>query len=425
MLRWPVKWAGALALAAVLGTTVGPRLAEARATLIRQARVTCRDVALTYDTEFSSHTPRLIDTLDELGIRTTWFFLGNQVWRYPDLVRRVAARHEIGNHTYTHPEMSKLTTAQMRVEISQAAEAIDAVGRTSSRPLFRPPYGDWNNSLLDVAEAAGYPMVFLWSVDTRDWTGASAETIREHIDSHVFPGAIVLQHGSAPHTPEATRLAVTDLRALGYQFVTLTELMGMDRIWRDFGGDTYTVQPGDTWSFVGGCHNVTGPRLQAYNGGGELQAGARLAIPHTNELTIRVDGERLTFPVYPRIDMAAGRAVAHVRLAEQLGAQVEWDEHKVHIHKGDLAIVITPGERMARVGDAEADMGTPAAWDGERILVPVRFVAEHLGAAVAWDGETWTASITRPVPAAPTTAPAAPPTEAPPAPPEGGAPGSP
>jgi peptidoglycan/xylan/chitin deacetylase (PgdA/CDA1 family) len=391
MSRWH-RLASSAALAATLALTGAP--AAARATLIRQGPASaCRDVALTFDTEFAPTTQALADTLDQLHVRTTWFFLGQQVERYPQLVKQVAAHNEIGNHSFTHPVMTKLTAAQMQAEITRAGDAITRVAGVSPAPLFRPPYGEWNNTLLDVAGDLGYPYVFNWTVDTRDWAGPSAETIHQHILSHVFAGAVVLQHGSAANTVDAVRLTVPDLRARGYQFVTLTELIGLDRSQRDFGGDTYVVQPGDTWAQIGACHNVTGPRLAAYNAANDLTTGKTLQIPHTDELLIDLQGRRPELPVYPRV-LPAGRAVAPVRLAEQLGAVVGWDGTRVHVTKGDKEILIAPGDATALVNGQPADMGAAPVTVSQRVLIPVRFLAEQLGYTVAWQGETRTVSLT-------------------------------
>ncbi|HYG59458.1 MAG TPA: polysaccharide deacetylase family protein [Symbiobacteriaceae bacterium] len=396
MLRVTRCLVAAAALAATMLSWPAP--ASAQSTLIRQAASDCRDVAFTYDSEFSSTTQQLADTLDSLGIRTTWFFLGEQVERYAPLVRQIAARHQIGNHSFTHPTLSNKTPEQIRQELNLTEEALLSATGTSPQPLFRPPYGSWSRTLLEVAEAEGYPYTVLWSVDPRDWDGPSAAEIRQHVNEHAFPGAIVLFHGRPASTVEATRLLVGDLRGRGYQFVTLTELLGTDRHLRDFGGDTYTVQPGDAWPQVAACHNLSAPRLQAYTGLADLTAGAVLTMPYRDEAIITVNGRRLAFPVRPRIDLQAGRALAHVRLAESLGATVEWDGTRVHVTKGELHIEITPGQQTALVGGAPADMLTAARIENDRLLLPVRFLAEQLGAAVAWDSETWTVSVSTPAP---------------------------
>ncbi|MDF2629891.1 MAG: polysaccharide deacetylase [Symbiobacteriaceae bacterium] len=390
------RWRRGIASTLLVSTLVlaGGARSDAAAQLIRRGPATaCRDVALTFDTEFGASTPALVDTLEKLNVKTTWFLLAGEVERNAPLVRRIAARHQIGNHTFGHPAMSTLSETGMRWEIATADKIIEQVAGVSPRPLFRPPYGDWNQTLLNAAESEGYTSAFLWSVDTRDWAGPSAAEIRQHVVQNIHPGAIVLQHGSARHSVEGTRLYVGDLRARGYQFVTLTELMGIDRDQRDFGGDAYVIQYRDTWAQVGACHNVSGPRLAAYNGNPDTPVGYVINIPHKDELVIEIDGQRPELPVYPRV-LPPGWSVAPVRLAEHLGATVEWDGERVHVYKDGLEMVITPGSSEALVNGVAKEMGVAATWAEERVLLPVRFLAEELGYTVTWNGATWVASLT-------------------------------
>lgn len=351
----------------------------------------CRDIALTYDTEFSHVTPALAATLEELNVRATFFLVGNAVGAHSGLVQRLAGRHQIANHTFSHPFMAGLSRSEMRRELVLAEEAIAAVTGRTTRPYWRPPYGNWDDEVLQVAGEHGYHYTLYWSMDTRDWQGPSAEVIRERLVSQASPGGIALMHGSPLGTPEGTRLAVNQLRDMGYQFVTVSEILGHDRHLRDFGGDTYTVQPGDSMAWVADCHNLTEARLEAYAGVDDPPVGTVLPIPHTTEVIIRVDGSRVFLPVYPRI--REGRALAHVRLAERLGAAVGWDGERVTVTKGDTELVITPGTRTALVDGAPTDMGAAALMESARVLVPVRFLAERLGAGVSWEQSTWTVSI--------------------------------
>jgi peptidoglycan/xylan/chitin deacetylase (PgdA/CDA1 family) len=368
--------------------------AAARSSVVYQGKGTCRDIALTYDVEFSNTTADLLNTIDDLGIRTTWFFLGDKVDRYPELVRRVAARHEIGNHTLNHLELPGQSAARIRQELQVAQEKITAISGRSPLPIWRPPYGEYNGTVLDIADEKGYPITVLWSIDTRDWDGPSVETIRRRIVQGAFPGAISLQHGFPPNTVAATRLAVGDLRERGYQFLTVTEILGIDRDLRDFGGDTYVVQAGDSFDRVGRCHNITGLRLAAYNEVDDLAPGDHFRIPHVDELIVRIGGERQEFAVYPRL--RDSHAMVHIRVAERLGAEVDWDGTAAVLSAGPTRIAVVPGQQVAQVNGAPADMGAAAYEEDGRILVPLRFLAEHLGWQVSWDGDTYSVNIARP-----------------------------
>lgn len=379
------KWTGK---ATVSLLTLGALLLQgtpafaARPEMIYSANVSCRQIALTYDTEFAPTTQKLADTLDSLHVRATWFFMAKYMPYYPAVVRQVVAHHEIGNHTWDHPEMPKLAPREMRWQIDRAERQITGMTGVSPKPYFRPPYGAWNNTMLDVVGAAGYTHVIMWSIDTLDWSGKSAQEIDHRIVRNAFPGAIVLMHGLGKHTAEGTQLAVQDLRRKGYEFVTVSELLGKSRHWRDFGGDGYVVQAGDTWNSVGRCLNVTGGRLSAFNGQTTLRAGTSLKVPHRDEVIVRLNGERLEFPQYSRL--RGIHALAHPQLAQRLGATVETRHGQIHIRKGAKHIVIGPGDRIARVDGIPVDMGAYPVSAGGVTLVPARFVAEQLGARVTW-----------------------------------------
>lgn len=390
-----MRHAISLAATLLLCILLFPSMAGARAALVHSGNTGCRDIALTYDVEFGPPTQALANVLEELDVTATWFFTGERVHAYPSLVRQVAGRHQVGNHTHNHPRMTDLGPEGMRGQIDLAEAAITAVAGRSPEPIFRPPYGLYNTALLDVAGEEGYSFVVMWTVDPRDWERPTAEQIRQRIVSAAHPGAIVLQHGFPPTGPEGTRLAVQDLRTRGYQFLTVTEILGIDRHLRNFGGDTYVVQPEDSPETIARCHNVALPRLRAYNEGPPTP-GTLLTVPHPDEVIIRLNGERLTFPVYPRI--IGNRMVSHIRLLEQLGATVHWDGTKVIITDAGHRVEVTPGEQMALVDGQPADMLAPAVVVEDRVLVPVRFLTELMGAQLHWNGDTWTVHITTAAP---------------------------
>lgn len=384
-----MRWIAPLLSASLL---LGGATALAQSRLIFSGDTGCRDIALTYDVEFSSTTQALADTVDSLGIRTTWFFLGDSVDAYPEIVRQVALRHFIANHTLNHLELTRYSRAEIRRQLLQSEANIERVSGYNPSPFWRPPYGAYDSDVLEVAEEAGYDYTMMWSIDTEDWNGPSVQTIRRRIVDNAEPGAIVLQHGFPVNSIEATRLAVGDLREMGYQFVTIPEILDLTRSQRDFGGDTYVIQNGDSFDFIGRCHNVTGPRVQAYNDLDDIPPGIALQIPHVDEIMVRLDGERIPFPVYPRL--AGEKSLVHVRLAERLGADVAWDGARVIITSANgKRIEITPGERMALVNGAPADMGAAAVMVDDRVLAPVRFLAEQLGRRVTWEHDTWTVLV--------------------------------
>jgi peptidoglycan/xylan/chitin deacetylase (PgdA/CDA1 family) len=364
---------------------------QAPATAVYQGEDRCRQIALTFDTEFDPVvTPQLLNVLDANQAKCTFFLVGKEVAQYADLTHRIAATHEIGNHTYHHVSLPAFDRATMEKEISDADAAIAAVAGRSPKPYFRPPFGDYNDTVLAAAGAQGYSYVFLWSV-AADET-ATVESEIQDILRLAFPGGIALFHGWTPNTPPALAEALPELRRRGYQFVTISEIMGVDRTSRDWGGTEIYVQEGDTLEHLGECYNTAPSFLAAYNGlSGAPQPGDVLMTPHRDEVMVRLDGARLTFDTYPRL--LTDRVVAPVRtVAEAMGATVTWAPvtRQVDVVLGSTTLRFTLDSATALVNGAPMQMPVPAQLYGGRTLVPIRFLAENLGAQVDWDGPSRT-----------------------------------
>lgn len=118
----------------------------------------------------------ILDLLDEYNIKTTFFLVDIWTQKYPELVKEIVARgHEIGNHSTSHPQMSKLNETQIAKELNTQADNVLAIAGV--RPvLFRPPYGDYNNRVITTARAQGFVPI-QWSVDSLDWKNRGAQEI--------------------------------------------------------------------------------------------------------------------------------------------------------------------------------------------------------------------------------------------------------
>lgn len=152
--------------------------------------------------------------------------LGSQVKKYPNIAKQVADNgHEIGNHTYNHPNLKKLTTKEMMEEISRTNEIIRLT--TGINPiLFRPPYGNYTNEVLKYAKTNGYSTI-LWSVDSLDWKSRNASAINRMVTQHTTNGSIVLMHDIHAATADALPQLIQTLQTEGYQFVTVSELLSI------------------------------------------------------------------------------------------------------------------------------------------------------------------------------------------------------
>jgi peptidoglycan/xylan/chitin deacetylase (PgdA/CDA1 family) len=208
---------------AVLGLTAGSAAASARspgsAAADRAAGVRhggpCRNgyVGLTFDDGPSATTSQLLAALRENHLRATMFNQGNNALARPDDVRaEVRARMWIGNHTFTHPHLPQLGEPGTFTEISSTQWVLrDLTGREPT--LFRPPYGETNEQVRADEQRIGLLEV-LWTVDSRDWAGASAEEIAAAAHT-LQPGGIILMHDWPPATIQAIPLIARDLAQRG------------------------------------------------------------------------------------------------------------------------------------------------------------------------------------------------------------------
>ncbi len=187
-------------------------------------------VALTFDDgPHHSLTPQLLDILASRGVRATFYVIGNRAVRHPELLRRTMAEgHEIGNHTWSHPSLFGHSDASVLSQIDRTNQAVyDAVGRPPV--TMRPPYGNfYPHQRQMLFDRRNMPTV-LWSVDPEDWRRPGSSVVAQRIISHSHPGAVVLAHDIHSPTVRAIPSAIDGLRARGYEFVTISELLGWQR----------------------------------------------------------------------------------------------------------------------------------------------------------------------------------------------------
>ncbi|MCL5270586.1 MAG: polysaccharide deacetylase family protein [bacterium] len=185
-----------------------------------------RLIALTFDDgPYPNTTPQLLEVLKSKGVKATFFMLGSEAAASPAVARRVAdAGFEIGCHTYSHLDLHRMSSAAMRAEIEKGCRAIEqAAGR---RPvLLRPPYGNTNAAVRQVCGDLGLVIVN-WSIDPTDWNvKVSSESILKKVISQAHGGGIVCMHDTRRNTIKALPDIIDDLRAKGFTFVTVSELI--------------------------------------------------------------------------------------------------------------------------------------------------------------------------------------------------------
>jgi peptidoglycan/xylan/chitin deacetylase (PgdA/CDA1 family) len=195
-----------------------------------EVRVDQPYIAMTFDDGPSAeNTPRLLEMLKQRDIKATFFLIGQNVASNPDLVRRILAEgHEIGNHSWTHPQLSKLSDQRVSSEITKTQDAIkDASGFTPT--LLRPPYGAITPRQREWIENQFGLSIILWSVDPFDWKRPGASVITQRILTQARPGAIILSHDIHKQTVDAMPATLDGLMRKGFKFLTVSQLIALNK----------------------------------------------------------------------------------------------------------------------------------------------------------------------------------------------------
>ncbi|MDO5628340.1 MAG: polysaccharide deacetylase family protein [Mobilicoccus sp.] len=210
----PRLFAAALALAAIATTAV----AAPQASAAPAPRTPAKVVYLTFDDGPSRHTPAVLDVLKKHEAKGTFFMVGSAARANPTVVRRVKAEgHAVGNHTFTHPWLTKRSAQAIRTELRRTDAVI---GRTT---CMRPPGGFVSPTVRQVAKTEG-KQVILWSVDPADWRRPGVQSITNGVLRAARPGSVVLMHdggGDRTQSVQALDRVLTRLSAQGYRFETL------------------------------------------------------------------------------------------------------------------------------------------------------------------------------------------------------------
>lgn len=184
-----------------------------------------RAISISFDASWGGdQTMGILDLLDEYDAKATFFLVGIWVEKYPELVKEIAARgHEIGNHSATHPHMTKISADKMRQELRTMDDQLEALtGQRST--LFRPPYGDYNDQVVTVSRQAGYEVI-QWSVDSLDWKNLGAQDMIKRATGKVQPGDIILFHNDSKYILDALPTILQSYRDQGFQLVPIGELI--------------------------------------------------------------------------------------------------------------------------------------------------------------------------------------------------------
>ena len=182
-------------------------------------------LSLTFDAAWGNEdTQTLIDILARYEVKATFFVVGFWAEKYPESVRALhEAGHEVMTHSDDHAHFNQLTHQQIVDNLNASCDKIEAV--TGVRPtLFRAPYGEYNDLVVQTAEDLGLTTV-QWDVDSLDWKDLPAGEISRRVTESVRDGSIVLFHNAALHTPEALPEIIETLLSRGYRIVPVSELL--------------------------------------------------------------------------------------------------------------------------------------------------------------------------------------------------------
>ncbi|SEO35491.1 delta-lactam-biosynthetic de-N-acetylase [Paenibacillus sp. OV219] len=187
-----------------------------------------KELYLTFDNGYENgYTSRILDVLKEKGVPAIFFVTGHYVKDKPELVKRMAAEgHLIGNHSWSHPDMSVISSSQIHTELAKVKTAVAELTGQQDMTYLRPPRGIFNSHVLAVSKEQGYTSVF-WSVAYRDWEPNAQKGWRyayDNVMKQLHPGAVILLHSVSKDNTEALSQIIDAARQQGYTFKPLNEL---------------------------------------------------------------------------------------------------------------------------------------------------------------------------------------------------------
>ena len=184
-------------------------------------------LSISFDAAWGSDdTDTLLGILKKHDVLTTFFLCGTWLDDHPDQVRKIAAAgHDIANHGNSHAHGNQLSLEQNKAEIQKCHDKIKAVTGLEAN-LFRPPYGEYNNTVLQAAEELGYYTI-QWDVDSLDWMKKGEQYEIDRVLKHkdLRNGSIVLFHNDAKNTPKTLDRIITGLKEKGYEIVPISQLI--------------------------------------------------------------------------------------------------------------------------------------------------------------------------------------------------------
>ena len=181
-----------------------------------------KKIALTFDDgPHPVYTEQMLEVLEEAQVPATFFLLGQNIEGHEELVKEIAEKgHLIGNHTFHHVQITGLPKEKACEEIEETSQLIEELTGKGTE-YVRPPFGTWNEGLESSLDL----IPVMWTIDTLDWTTQNVDSIVEHVVKNVGENDIILMHDSYKSTVQATERIISLLKAEGFEFVTVDEVL--------------------------------------------------------------------------------------------------------------------------------------------------------------------------------------------------------
>jgi polysaccharide deacetylase family sporulation protein PdaB len=191
-------------------------------------------IAITFDCAWGAEDiPIILETLKKENVKASFFIVGQWAEKYPETVKLIASEgHDIANHGYSHLRMSTIGKEKCKSEIELCNQKLEEISGVKIK-LFRPPYGDYNNLVIDTCNELGcYPIQ--WNVDSLDWKKEmSKQDILDRILKRTRPGAIILFHNDTQYTVELLPNIISELKVKGFGFAAVSEMIMRDNYYID------------------------------------------------------------------------------------------------------------------------------------------------------------------------------------------------
>lgn len=203
-----------------------------------------KKIALSFDAAWGNEdTQKILDILKKKKVHVTFFMTGGWIEKYPEDVKAInEAGHELGNHSENHKQMSKLSMEECKEEIMKPHEKVKELTGIDMK-VFRPPYGDYNDTLIDAVSECNYSAI-QWDVDSLDWKDYGVEsilaTVLEH--KHLGNGSIILCHNGAKYTADALEQLIDGLQEKGFELVKMSDLIHTENYQIDTEGRQHLIE---------------------------------------------------------------------------------------------------------------------------------------------------------------------------------------